>query len=77
MEDSIHALIAAHERLLKSNSYCYFELAYTRTTDWMAWITTKPLADDPDRKVLACGQDITPGGACLRALTILRREGLA
>jgi hypothetical protein len=69
--DPIRALIAAHAELMDQNEYCYFELARTRQTDWMAWITTKPRKDDPQRKVLARGQGDTPDDACSDALSSL------
>lgn len=69
--DGITALINAHAELLESNPYCYFELAYTRQTEWMAWLCSKPAEDDPDRKILACGQGNTPNEACMQALGML------
>ncbi|UWX68864.1 hypothetical protein [Burkholderia gladioli] len=69
--DPIAALIARHAEELERNDYAYFELAYTRQTGWMAWITDKPLQGpvlNPDRKVLARGQGGTPAEACRDAL---------
>lgn len=57
---NLQRLLDAHAILLESNPYCYFELAYTRQTEWMVWICSKPREDDPSRKVLAKGQDSTP-----------------
>lgn len=74
-EDAIRALIAEHGRLLDDNEYAYFELAYTRRTGWMAWITDKPLAyvvESPDRKIIAQGQGDTPDDACADAARALR-----
>ncbi len=69
--DPVRALIAAHAEMLEDNAYAYFELAYTRQTGWMAWITDKPLYGapvvNPDRKVLANGQGDTPDEACAAA----------
>jgi len=69
--DAISELIAKHEELLENNPYCYFELAYTRQTDWMAWICSKPQTEDPERIVLASGQGSTPEEACHIALNAL------
>lgn len=73
--DSIAALIARHAEELDRNDYAYFELAYTRQTGWMAWITDKPLQGpvlNPDRKVLARGQGATPAEACRDALSTVQ-----
>jgi hypothetical protein len=72
--DPIRALFAEHAAMLDANPYCYFELAYTRRTDWMAWICSKPREDDPDRKVLACGQGDTPDEACRNALEAMESK---
>lgn len=64
----IQELIARHATLLETNPYAYFELAYTRRTEWMAWLCSKPREDDPDRVVLASGQGSTPEEACADAL---------
>lgn len=61
-------LTQVHAELLQGNPYCYFELAYTRKTEWMAWICSKPSADDPNRTVIAQGQGWTPEEACKAAL---------
>jgi len=71
-QDPVRALIAAHAEMLEDNAYAYFELAYTRQTGWMAWITDKPgwckeVLVNPDRKVLARGQGGTPDEACADA----------
>lgn len=68
-KDPITRFVAAHQKLLDDgNHYAYFELAYTRQTAWMAWLCSKPREDDPNRKVLACGQGETPAEACAAAL---------
>lgn len=70
--DHIRALIGRHADLLEQSEYTYFELAYTRQTGWMAWITDKPLACtvvNPERKILATGQGDTPDEACRAALS--------
>lgn len=70
--DAIRALIAQHGKELERNHYAYFELAYTRRTGWMVWITDKPafresVLVNPDRKVLWQGQGDTPDEACENA----------
>lgn len=64
----LRELIETHGEFLEANPYCYFELAYTRRTEWMAWICSKPSADDPNRKVIAQGQGSTPDDAAEAAL---------
>lgn len=61
-------LIELHSSLLERNSHCYFELGYTRTTGWMAWICSNCYESDPNRKVLARGQGSTPEEAAGSAL---------
>lgn len=61
-------LTQLHAELLQSNPHCYFELAYTRKTEWLAWVCTKPSEDDPSRKVIAQGQGWTPEEACKAAV---------
>jgi len=73
--DPIKRLIAMHNELLGEYPYCYFELAYTRRTDWMAWLCTKPREDDPERKVLACGQGLTGEEACAEAISAAQKGG--
>lgn len=68
MTSKLQQLIDLHSALLEQNPYCYFELAYTKTTGWMAWICSKPSTDDPQRKVLAQGQGETPEQAADWAL---------
>lgn len=75
--DPIKRLIAMHNELLGEYPYCYFELAYTRRTDWMAWLCTKPREDDPERKVLACGQGLTAEEACAEAISAAQKGGEA
>lgn len=77
-QDAIRALIAQHGKELEKNEHAYFELAYTRSTGWMAWITDKPLCSpvvNPDRKVLASGQGDTPEAACADALAAQAKQG--
>ena len=67
----IEGLIEMHSVLLEHNPHAYFELAYTHTTGWMAWVCDKPATGTPGtegygstRKVLASGQGSTPEEAC-------------
>lgn len=65
----LRQVINLHQELLKENSYCYFELAYTRQTDWMIWICSNAREFDPKRKVLLCGQGATPNEAAQAGLS--------
>lgn len=67
--DPIRELIQHHANFIGAgNPYCYFELAYTRQTGWMAFLCDKPKETDPNRKVIASGQGATPDEACRMAL---------
>ena len=68
MTPKIQQLIDLHSALLKQNPFCYFELAYTRRTEWMAWLYSNAQEIDPNRVVLACGQGSTAEEAADRAL---------
>lgn len=65
---NLNKVLALHAAMLEENPYCYFELAYTRQTEFMVWICTKPKEHDPNRKVLLCGQGSTPDAAAKDAL---------
>jgi hypothetical protein len=67
-DDPIALLIEKHAEQLEDNEYAYFELAYTRRTEWMAWICSNHRDDDSNRKVIARGQGSTPQSACEAAL---------
>lgn len=76
--DPVSRLLEFHGEQLSSNPYCYFELAYTRQTDWMAWITDRPAQGEPgtaayarSRKVTVRGQGSTAQDACADALAAL------
>ncbi|MCP3017469.1 ParB/RepB/Spo0J family partition protein [Cupriavidus basilensis] len=71
---ALEQLTALHAGMLEDNPYCYFELAYTRQTEWMVWITSKPAEDDPARKVIAHGQGWTQEEACKAALASYNAE---
>ena len=64
----LQALLKIHERLLEKNPYCYLEVAYVRTTGWMAWLCTNALELDKNRKVIARGQGDSIETACKDAL---------
>lgn len=64
----LQLLIGLHDTLLKENPYCYFELAYTRQTEWMLWICSNSRENDPNRVIIAKGQGGTPDEAALAAL---------
>lgn len=66
-------LIDKHSKMLEDNPYCYFELAYTKQTGWIVWLCSKPKQDDPDRKILTCGQGSTVNIACKNALDYLNK----
>lgn len=65
---ALEKVLEIHAEMLESNPYCYFELAYSRTTDWMIWVCSKALKNDPNRKVLLRGQGLTPEEAAQNAL---------
>ena len=73
-ENNLSKIMAIHAELLKENPYCYFELAYTRYTDWMVWICTNSRDHDPNRKVLLCGQGSTQEEACADGLAKYEAE---
>lgn len=68
MISPVEQVMKIHQEMLKENAYCYFELAYTRYTEWMVWICSNAREQDPNRKVLLKGQGSTPDEACLDAL---------
>lgn len=72
--DAIQVMLALHTRMLETNPYCYFELAYTRHTGWMAWLCTNSREHDENRKVIAKGQGDTPDDACRNALSVIAKE---
>lgn len=65
---NVEQLIALHTELVEANPYCYFELAYTRTTMWMAWLCSNAREADPNRVIHAQGQGSTPEEAAADAL---------
>lgn len=74
--DPIQALIREHAALIEAGeNYAYFELAYTRQTGWMAWLTDRPGRGEAgtaeharSRKVIARGSGDTAEAACADAL---------
>jgi len=71
---NIEKLIELHGELMVENPYCYCEIAYTRQTEWMAWICTNAREQDPNRKVLATGGGMTADDACAAALEHYREN---
>lgn len=74
---TIEQLIEVHRGLLVDNPYAYFELAYTRSTEWMAWLCDRPCnattgRPEPERKIIAQGQGLTPEAACQAALESMK-----
>lgn len=61
-------LLKIHERLLEKNPYCYFEVAYIRTTGWMAWLCTNALELDKNSRIIARGQGVSVEAACKDAI---------
>jgi hypothetical protein len=61
-------LLEAHAKMLEENPYAYFELAYTRQTEWMAWLCTDSYENDEKRQIVARGQGSTPEEAAEDAL---------
>lgn len=76
-QTNLSKVMAIHTEMLESNSYCYFELAYTRYTEWMVWICSNQREQDPNRKVLLRGQGSTPEEACADALANYEQEHTA
>lgn len=81
-KNAIHSLISLHASQLNANPHCYFELAYTRTTEWMVFICDKPAAriiGTPNfgagRKILFQGQGSTADEACRKALASMTAAG--
>ena len=73
-ETNLSKIMAIHAEMLESNPYCYFELGYTRQTEWMVWICSNACEQDPNRKVLLRGQGFTPEEACVDALNNFNQE---
>ncbi|OTG82548.1 hypothetical protein B9T31_14750 [Acinetobacter sp. ANC 4558] len=71
---NLSKVVAIHAEMLETNPYCYFELAYTRSTEWMVWICSKNREQDPNRKVLLNGQGSTTEEACENALNNFNQE---
>lgn len=73
-DTNLSKVITTHAEMLESNPYCYFELAYTRYTEWMVFICSNQCEQDPNRKVLLHGQGFTPEEACADALSRFYQE---
>ena len=63
------ALEELFELIKEDEPYAHFEIGYNRKTDYMAWICSRCIDDDPNRKVYACGQGDTIEEACFSAMT--------
>lgn len=64
----LERLTQIHGELLLKNAHCYFELAYSRKTEWMAWICSNHRDEDPNRTIIAMGQGWTQDEACKAAI---------
>lgn len=73
-QTNLSKVMAIHTEMLQTNHFCYFELAYTRYTEWMVWICSNQREQDPNRKVLLRGQGSTPEEACTDALASYAQE---
>jgi hypothetical protein len=73
-QTNLSKVMAIHTEMLQTNPYCYFELAYTRYTDWMVWICSNAREQDQNRKVLLQGQGATSEEACADALSRYEQE---
>ena len=73
-QNNLSKVMTIHMDMLQTNHYCYFELAYTRYTEWMVWICSNAREQDPNRKVLLQGQGTTPEEACANALSQYEQE---
>lgn len=62
-----------YETMREDNHYCYFEVACTRKTDYMAFICSNERAEDPNRIVLLMGQGSDLDSACKDALKSYRK----
>lgn len=78
-KEALPQIMAIHAEELKTNPYCYFELAYTRATGWMVWVCDK--CPDPDtmqpyqgRKIITNGQGATPEEAAKNALILYKAK---
>lgn len=60
--------------LISVHPFLYVEIGRTRTTDWMAWLRTKP--KEGEGKLLASGQGSTPDEACEAALAELEKRNV-
>lgn len=76
-QNNLSQVIAIHTEMLQTNPYCYFELAYTRYTEWMVFICSNQREQDPNRKVLLRGQGSTPDEACADALANYEQEHIS
>lgn len=67
--ENLQKVIDYHANALETvSNYAYFELAYTRHTGWMVWVTSHQRTEHPSRQVLISGQGGSPEEACADAL---------
>lgn len=66
--DYVMRALSLFETARQKNPYLYFELAYTKATDWMCWVIDK---QGGERNVLFEGQADNPNEACCGAITVL------
>jgi hypothetical protein len=67
--ENVTKALELFEKLKQNNPYLYFELAYTRQTDWMCWLIDK---QGGGRVVLCEAQGMTPDEAALNVRTTLQ-----
>lgn len=67
-ESNVSRALKLFIKAKKMNPYLYFELAYTKPTEWMAWVIDK---EGGNRNVLCQSQAATPEGACAEAVKSL------
>lgn len=60
--DNVTKALELFEKAREANPYLYFELAYTRQTDWMCWLIDK---QGGGRVVLCEAQGMTPDEAAI------------
>lgn len=69
---SVIQFLEKADELIDIHPFLYVEIGRTRTTDWMAWLRTKP--KEGEGKLLASGQGLTPDEACEAALAELEKQ---
>lgn len=67
--DNVTKALELFEKARQKNPYLYFELAYTKTTDWMCWLIDK---EGGGKNVLCQDQGTTPDSACVNIIPTLQ-----